>query len=250
MRKATAFRRARFAFLSGIRICNQCIHRTADGKRIIVMHGDQFDNALIGGPVSKFGDWLHDIFSECFGITQPAPRIMVDGRLRKFSLAKALMKRSSKAALQMMNNLEGAVSRLIARKGADGLICGHTHVPALHPIKHGKIFGNCGMWMGHTNTGIVEHTDGRLELVHFPDMRSFEEDNICPIQAVRMARHIETARVIRKIRQLWAVRSGERIQTVLPKPLKSQQGIIHQEEWDGIHVTTVTALGDKLSPQT
>lgn len=249
VRKATAFRRARFGFLSGIRIRNQCVHKTADGKRIIVMHGDQFDNVLISGSVSKFGDWLHERFSEWLGVTQPPPRILIDGRMRKFSLAKALMKRSSKAALALMNNLEGAVGRLIKRKGADGLICGHTHVPALHALKNGKIFGNCGMWMGHTNTAIIEQNDGRLELVHWRDMRSFGDDGICASSAVHIARHIETARTIRKIRQLWPGRVAGQVKTVLPQALQGQKGIIDQKGWDPVHVAAMTPLGDELGAQ-
>lgn len=252
VRRASTLRRTRFGFRIGIRICNMCVHRLKDGKRIIVMHGDQFDNFLIRGAVSRFGDWFFDYLSDLFGYTKKAPLVMIDGRPRRFSLAKALMKRSGKSALRILNNLERAVWRLVQRKGADGLIFGHTHVPALRKIKDEIVFGNCGMWMGHTNTAIIETLEGVLEQIRWPDMRAEGapgDESIPASEAVHIARHVETAFVIRKIRQLWPSRHDSQIQGVGTQPFERDIGIINQRRRNVVDISGETAFGDEFTAQ-
>jgi UDP-2,3-diacylglucosamine pyrophosphatase LpxH len=250
VRKSAALRRARFAFLSGIRICNSCVHRMKDGRRLLVLHGDQFDNALIGGAVSKLGDRLYDWFSDRLGLAHPSPQIMIGGVLRPFSLAKALMKRSSKAALRLLNNLEGAAERMMRRRGVDGLVFGHTHVPALKLLKQGKIFANCGMWMGHTNTAIIETLDGALELIRWPDMRcprTPADTGVTPQAAMRLARYRETIVAIGRIRQMWDLAlAGERLSAQAPQ---SEVGIVDHEGGHAVDIGGLAALGDEIAAQ-
>lgn len=251
VRRANPLRRTRFALRFGIRVCNSCIHRLKDGRKIIVLHGDQFDNALISGTLSRVGDWFYDHISEWLGLTERPPLVLVDGKLQKFSLAKALMKKSAKTALQLLSNLERAVVRLVTQRQADGLICGHTHVPVLRQINPRLIFGNCGMWMGHTNTAIIETLEGALELINWPDMRqpgSADDASISASQAVHLARHYETALLIRKIRKLWPARSDV-IDRKSAKPFKRQEGIVSHKQRDLVDQRGLTALGDEFTAQ-
>ncbi|NBX65483.1 MAG: hypothetical protein EBQ96_00585 [Proteobacteria bacterium] len=197
--------RARFCFDVGLRITNSIVHRAKDGRKIVVLHGDQFDNALMRGRVSKVGDWLFEVFSDLFSFTPQTASVVVDGKAGKFSLAKALMKKSGKVALRMLGLLERRIVRLLKLKGMHGLICGHTHMPKMRMLRRKYMYGNCGMWMGYTNTAIIETMDGRFELVNWPDMRR-EQISIQASEAVHIARNYETALIIRRIRQLWPAR--------------------------------------------
>lgn len=200
--------RARFCFDVGLRIANSAVHRAKDGRKIVVLHGDQFDNALMRGRLSKLGDWLFEVFSDLFDFAPRAQTIEVDGRRGKFSLAKALVKKSGKAAFRILGALERRVVRLLKLKNMQGLICGHTHMPKMRMLRRKYMYGNCGMWMGYTNTGIIETMDGNFELIRWPDMRR-QDANIPASEAVRIARHYETALVIRRIRQLWPAKKDK-----------------------------------------
>jgi len=51
----------------------------------------------------------------------------------------------------------------VRERQLDGVICGHIHWAALKDMD-GLIYANCGDWVDSC-TAIVEHGDGRLELV-------------------------------------------------------------------------------------
>lgn len=205
VREVNPILRARFCFEVGLRIANNIVHKAKDGRKIVVLHGDQFDSALLRGRISKVGDWFLEVLSDLFSFTPRAQTIEVDGKRSKFSLAKALVKKSGKTAFRMLGILERRIVRLLRLKNMHGLICGHTHMPKMRMLRRRYMYGNCGMWMGYTNTAIIETMDGKFELVRWPDMRG-QQESIKASEAVHMARHYETALVIRRIRQLWPQR--------------------------------------------
>lgn len=198
VRYLSPIRRALFAERLKIRVSNFAIHKTADKRRLIVMHGDQFDNILLRGRISRWSAAFYEMMGTLFGLYGRAPKVRVDGRLRPFSLAKALVKRSGKTTLKLLNNFERASSRLVRSKKADGIICGHTHMPKLKVLPNGTVFGNCGMWTGQKNTAIVEYEDGRLDLLDLPAGDGVNDYEDIPIQNAE-----ETAVIIRTLRQIW-----------------------------------------------
>ena len=67
---------------------------------------------------------------------------------------------------------EEALARHAKERGVDGVICGHIHVAAIRDV-HGIRYVNCGDWVDSC-TAIVEHADGRLELVRWGVARVVE----------------------------------------------------------------------------
>ena len=55
--------------------------------------------------------------------------------------------------------------RHAAERGVDGVICGHIHAANIRRID-GITYINCGDWVDSC-TAVVEHHDGRMELVHW-----------------------------------------------------------------------------------
>jgi hypothetical protein len=74
-------------------------------------------------------------------------------------------KRRVKRALRFIEDFEDAAVRHARERRVDGIICGHIHAAALRRID-GIEYLNCGDWVDSC-TGIVEHVDGRMELVHW-----------------------------------------------------------------------------------
>jgi len=158
VRAIPLFQRMRFARRMNISIRNTAMHRTADGRKLLVLHGDQFDKGLLRGPLPRWSDRAYDMLSDLMG-RHETPQT-------RFSLAKFLG-RHGQRALNVLNRFEGAVFRMVKDKGADGLICGHTHIPALKHMR-GIMYGNCGSWLGHGHTAIAEDMTGNLGLIDWP----------------------------------------------------------------------------------
>ena len=74
-------------------------------------------------------------------------------------------KRKVKTAVSFIYDFEESVVRDVASRGYDGVICGHIHAAAIRQID-GVIYLNCGDWVDSC-TAIVEHFDGRMELVEW-----------------------------------------------------------------------------------
>jgi UDP-2,3-diacylglucosamine pyrophosphatase LpxH len=70
-----------------------------------------------------------------------------------------------KSAVDFVFGFEEAVARHAAERGLDGVICGHIHAAAMRPVG-GILYVNCGDWVDSC-TAVVEHHDGRMELVHW-----------------------------------------------------------------------------------
>lgn len=79
-------------------------------------------------------------------------------------------KRRLKRAMEFVFGFEEAVVRHARERGVDGVICGHIHVATLRDL-HGIRYVNCGDWVDSC-TAIVEHVDGRLELVTWGAVRA------------------------------------------------------------------------------
>ena len=158
-------RRFRFTERLGVTIKNRMVHTTADNRRFLILHGDQFDRTLMKGRLSKWSDRIYDRFLDLINAHQHMT-IIVDGKERRFSLAKYLSKKGQHA-LHMLNNFENRVISEMKESFVDGLICGHTHIPALKRL--GKYtYANCGSWLRTGHTALAEDEDGQLELLDWP----------------------------------------------------------------------------------
>ena len=83
----------------------------------------------------------------------------------------AFLKVKVKNALQFIENYELAVADEARRRGVDGVICGHIHHAEMRQIE-GILYINDGDWV-ESCTALVEHADGRLEILEWAKMRSW-----------------------------------------------------------------------------
>jgi UDP-2,3-diacylglucosamine pyrophosphatase LpxH len=152
----------------GITVARDALHETADGRRFLVVHGDEFD------AVVRHAAWLG--FAGDIAYRALLTMNTVLNRFRRrlgfgyWSLS-AFLKSKVKNALQFIDNFEIAVADEARRRHVDGVICGHIHKAEMREIA-GTLYLNDGDWV-ESCTALVEHGDGRLEILRWADLRSW-----------------------------------------------------------------------------
>jgi UDP-2,3-diacylglucosamine pyrophosphatase LpxH len=149
-----------------IRIENEVVHETADGRHFLLVHGDEFDQVTrYHRWVALIGDMAYNLLVRVnMGLSWIRRRC---GRAGYWSLA-GYAKRKVKKAMEFIFEFEGSVVRHARSRGLDGVICGHIHWAAIKQVE-GLTYVNCGDWVDSC-TAIVEHEDGRLEMVEWSAM--------------------------------------------------------------------------------
>ncbi|GAC1603200.1 MAG: hypothetical protein NVS3B2_07500 [Ramlibacter sp.] len=149
----------------GIDVREETVHRTADGRQLWVVHGDSFDGVI------QCAKWLAYLGDNLYEFTLRLNRHL--NRLRgRFGLPywslSAYLKQTVKQAMNYVTDFEAAVASEARRRGHDGVVCGHIHRAEMREIG-GTLYCNDGDWV-ESRTALVEHLDGRLELLYWqPD---------------------------------------------------------------------------------
>ncbi len=144
-----------------IELLHEHVHETAGGKRLLLTHGDDYDQVTRHHRwVALLGDRAYDLLVMFNGwLSWIRRKLGIPGY---WSLA-GYAKRRVKTALQFIFDFESSIIHAVRQRGLDGVICGHIHYAALREVD-GLVYANCGDWVDSC-TAIVEHLDGRLELV-------------------------------------------------------------------------------------
>lgn len=155
---------ARFHGLYGaISLQKNAMHTTADGRRLLVMHGHELDAVVQNlGWLAHVGDIGYTLLMRCNGLVNAIRRLIGCGY---WSLS-AYVKAEVKNVVGFIGQFEDAVVRYARDFDADAVLCGHIHTAAVRDI-HGVIYYNTGDWV-ESCTAIVEHYDGSLELLKMP----------------------------------------------------------------------------------
>jgi UDP-2,3-diacylglucosamine pyrophosphatase LpxH len=147
-----------------IEVCNETIYESADGKKYLIIHGDQFDQVV------KYAKWLAFLGDIGYEILLKSNRIVNKFRsmfgLGYWSLA-AYMKKTVKGAVNFIGNYEQAVVRAARDHKVNGVVCGHIHSAAMSQFDD-ILYLNTGDFV-ESCTAIVEHMDGTMELIHWPE---------------------------------------------------------------------------------
>jgi UDP-2,3-diacylglucosamine pyrophosphatase LpxH len=149
-----------------VQIRRQYVHATADGRELLVMHGDEFDATV------KCSRWLAWLGSGAYGFALLLNRVVNACRrlfgLPHWSLARYLKLRLRHAA-RYMEAFEHAAARAAAQQELDGIVCGHIHRAEMREID-GVLYCNDGDWI-ESCTAMVEDSSGRISLWSWADAR-------------------------------------------------------------------------------
>lgn len=178
------------ASFGAIRVMQDYVHTAADGRRYLLIHGDEFDQ------VTRYHRWLAVLGDRAYGMLVRLNLVL--SKLRRtlgiagyWSLS-GYAKRKVKRALDFISDFEGSVARHARERGVDGVICGHIHAAAMRDVE-GVAYLNCGDWVDSC-TAIVEHAGGRMELVHWDADRAAASAAPLPAYVpARSVRQEETA---------------------------------------------------------
>lgn len=148
----------------GIRVVADAIHETADGRRLLIMHGDEFDNIV------KYSKWLAIIGGWIYEALLQANRAVNLVRRKLgfpyWSLA-AYLKHKVKNAVNFISHFEQVLVHEARKRDVDGVVCGHIHKATIEEYD-GVLYCNDGDWV-ESCTALVEHHDGSLAIVHWAD---------------------------------------------------------------------------------
>ena len=152
----------------GVEVVQDIIHETADGKRLLVTHGDHFDGVVkYARWLALLGDWA---YTSALAINHWYNLARRRLGFPYWSLS-AFLKEKVKNAVKFIDNYEDAIASEARRRGVDGVVCGHIHKAQIREID-GVLYCNDGDWV-ESCTALVEHRDGRLELIHWAEVRAF-----------------------------------------------------------------------------
>lgn len=146
--------------ICGIRLRREAEHETADGKRLLIMHGDEFDSVVRYAKfLALLGDWA---YTSALVVNRWFNGVRRRLGYPYWSLS-AWLKRQVKEAVKAIDRFENALVNEARRRGYDGVVCGHIHHAEIREVD-GVLYLNGGDWV-ESCTALVEHHDGRLELI-------------------------------------------------------------------------------------
>jgi UDP-2,3-diacylglucosamine pyrophosphatase LpxH len=138
----------------------------ADGRRLLILHGDAFDGIV------KYAKWLALLGDQAYNLMIVVNSWFNQARRHlgyPYWSLSAYLKLKVKNAVDYINDFEVAVAAEARQRGVDGVICGHIHKAEMRQID-GILYCNDGDWV-ESCTALVEHKDGRLEILEWAKVR-------------------------------------------------------------------------------
>lgn len=150
--------------LGNLEIRRRCIHTTADGRRMLIIHGDEFDGVVrCSKLLAQVGSTLYELLLQLNTAVNFVRRRL---GFSYWSLA-GMLKHRVKEAVRYIGNFESAVAHEARRHEADGVVAGHIHRAEIARLGD-IVYCNCGDWV-ESCTALVELSDGTLELLHWTE---------------------------------------------------------------------------------
>jgi UDP-2,3-diacylglucosamine pyrophosphatase LpxH len=165
----------------GVEVADHAYHMTADKKRLLIVHGDQFDIVVQHARwLAWLGDWAYTL-ALWLNLWFNKIRRRLGFPYWSFS---AWAKLKVKNAVNFIGAFETALAEAARRHQANGVVCGHIHHAVIRDID-GITYINTGDFV-ESCTAVAEHEDGRLEVLHW--QMTAEEQRIAAITADKRTR--------------------------------------------------------------
>lgn len=144
-----------------ITVKNFDVHTTVDGKKLLIVHGDEYDT------IARYHKWVAKLGSKGYDILIDINRFLrlirrFFGIQSQFSLA-AFIKFKVKNIVQFISDYEESIVARLKKDDLDGVVCGHIHHAEIKEIDS-FLYVNTGDFV-ESCTAIVEHSNGVLELI-------------------------------------------------------------------------------------
>ncbi|HUN00217.1 MAG: UDP-2,3-diacylglucosamine hydrolase [Halothiobacillus sp. 20-53-49] len=148
--------------LGGVHIHREYRHTLADGRKALILHGDEFDGVVRHNRLLK---WVGNAgYEALMALNRASTRIRRILGKGYWSLSLAIKNQVPNARVYI-EKFEEAALRHAREQGVDVIVCGHIHHANLRTVD-GVTYANAGDWVEHC-TAIVEQKNGQLELIHW-----------------------------------------------------------------------------------
>lgn len=152
-----------------VEVAKEAIHETADGRRLLVVHGDWFDLVVTQARwLARLGDSAYTLALLVNNHFDKVRRLF---GYEYWSLS-AFLKRRVKNAVQYIDSFADALVDEARRRNLDGVVCGHIHQAEIRDLR-GMLYCNDGDWV-ESCTALVEHFDGTIEIINWTAQRGFD----------------------------------------------------------------------------
>ena len=148
----------------GVEVQLEAIHTTADGRNLLVTHGDAFDGIVL------YARWLAFLGDQAYTLLLRA-NIILNAIRRRFNMPywslSSYLKMRVKNAVQFIGKYEEVVAREAAQRGVEGVVCGHIHCAEIRQF--GSItYYNDGDWV-ESCTALTEAKDGTMSIINWAE---------------------------------------------------------------------------------
>ena len=158
--------------MGGVMLLPEAIHETADGKRLLVMHGDAFDGVVRYAKwLALLGDWAYELTLRLNNVLNRARRRLGLSLLVALGLSQV----QGQERGPVRQRLRQSDRRRGRERGVDGIVCGHIHHAEMRQIG-GVLYCNDGDWV-ESCTALVEHFDGTLEIIRWAELHALDPLN-------------------------------------------------------------------------
>jgi UDP-2,3-diacylglucosamine pyrophosphatase LpxH len=162
--------------LGNVEVRLEAVHETADGRRLLVLHGDEFDSVIRASP------FLESAGNRAYAFVLRLNRHVNNVRARfgyPYWAVASFLKHKVKTAGKYIANFERAGAGEARRRGVDGVICGHIHRAEVSDID-GITYCNDGDWV-ESCTALVEDARGQLSLLRWTENVEVLTDAAAPL---------------------------------------------------------------------
>jgi UDP-2,3-diacylglucosamine pyrophosphatase LpxH len=154
-----------------IELVNEIDHVTQDGRRFLVVHGDQFDAVTrCHKGLAMLGSTVYD---HLIRVNAAYNKVRARMGYGYWSLS-AFLKHKVKTAVNFISEFENWVAKTAHKRGYDGVVCGHIHHAEIRDIE-GVTYMNCGDWV-ESCTALAEDDTGKMHLINWIDVGTKDED--------------------------------------------------------------------------
>jgi UDP-2,3-diacylglucosamine pyrophosphatase LpxH len=166
------------AVIGNLELVEQAVHVTADGRRLLVIHGDEYD------VITRYHRWVAFLGDQGYTLLLWLNRYFNALRSRLgygyWSLS-AWIKQRVKRAVSFISEYEEAIVHQCRKEGYDGVVCGHIHHAEIRDLE-GTTYMNCGDWV-ESCTALVEDEQGRFRILDWGRHTGYGELIPLPLQA-------------------------------------------------------------------
>ncbi len=154
------------AVFGNLEIHQEYVYTTLTGRRMLVLHGDEFDSVVQFSPwLAKFGSRVYDVLLSL----NPYVNWVRRHFNKPYWSLSAYLKSTTKKALQYIDSFEDCVVQAARKRGVDAVVCGHIHRAEMREVD-GILYCNDGDWV-ESCTSLVEDMNGALSIIHWSALR-------------------------------------------------------------------------------